>query len=89
MGVERCEHALNPSKHLPVAVDINVSTERAVMREEPAPQNKRSIAWHRVNENHKLQYQRKLVARCHGHRYPIHLYLSFKEEMDLYPDLFY
>ena len=59
LKVSRCEHALNPSKHLPVIMDIleekktiNVN-DNGVMRTQPP------ISWNRVNEEHVKQYQEK------------------------------
>ncbi len=58
-NVKRCEHALNPSKHLPLLLDIYVNTTRRDIGAEENLQNEVPICWHRVDVNHERQYQWK------------------------------
>ena len=58
-AVSRCDLALNPSKHLPVLVDLDISydTEVRVNREEsqaPLP-----ISWCKVNDKHIMDYHQR------------------------------
>jgi len=59
LGVQRCEHALNPSKHLPVLLTVCVSTERRELDDEEDGHRDVPICWYRVNENHIRLYQMK------------------------------
>ena len=59
LGIQRCEHALNPSKHLPVVMDISVNTMKRDMHVDQDPQTEMPICWHRVNDNHEREYRRK------------------------------
>ncbi len=52
-NVKRCEHALNPSKHLPLVLDICVNTTRRDIGAEEGLQNEAPICWHRVSDNHE------------------------------------
>ena len=59
LGIQRCEHALNPSKHLPVVMDISVNTMKRDIHVDQDPQTEMPICWHRVNDNHEREYRRK------------------------------
>ncbi len=58
-NVKIWEHALNPSKHLPLLLDIYVNTTRRDIGAEEDLQNEAPICWHRVDDNHERQYQWK------------------------------
>ncbi len=53
------EHALNPSKHLPLVMDISVNIIKRQIHWDKDTLTELPICWHRVNENHVKKYQRK------------------------------
>ncbi len=59
LSIQRCEHDLNPSKNLPLIIDINVNIISRVIRSDQDPPTELPICWHRVTENHEKKYQRK------------------------------
>ena len=58
-SVKICDHALNPSKHLPLLLDICVNTTRRDIGADEDIHNGAAICWHRVDDNHVRLYQRK------------------------------
>ncbi len=58
LSIQRYEHALNPSKHIPLVIDITVNIIREIHLDQDPP-TELPICWHRVNENHVKRYQRK------------------------------
>ncbi len=59
LSIQRCEHALNPSKHLPLVMHISVNIVSREINTDQDPPTELPICWHRVNENHEKKYQRK------------------------------
>ena len=59
MKVSRCEHALNPSKHLPVIMEIFEDKNTIDVNDNGVTRMVPPISWNRVNDGHIQEYQEK------------------------------
>ncbi len=64
LSIQRCEHAVNPSKYLPLVMGISVNIiSREILLDQDTP-TELPICWHRFNENKNSYYIILKSMRC-------------------------
>ena len=67
LSVERYDIPVNPSKHLPIIMDIEMSIDHAGTEQANKGTNNAPIAWHKVTEDKKTKYQARLDEYLDSH----------------------